>query len=86
MADEKKVLTPEEITIEIRNKLIWLLPVGYLNEDLFKETLSGMIREYGEQQRKKVSHEPDCTHENYEHERLRCNVCQDCGWILEVNI
>jgi len=51
MADEKKVLTPDSIAAEFRNRCIYVLPPEAVNEELFIEVLSGMIREYGEQQR-----------------------------------
>lgn len=44
-------LTPEEIAQKFRDRLIWVLPTEKVNEEMFKEVLSGMIREYGEQQR-----------------------------------
>jgi hypothetical protein len=33
---------------------------------------------------KSLSEKSDCVHEKCEYQKLRCNVCMDCGEIIEV--
>lgn len=65
----------------------------------FEETIKGLEQSYGnlvdenhileEENQKllsKLEKEPDCDHNNTEHQRIRCNVCTDCGYTLEIDI
>lgn len=64
--ENKKVLNPDEICIEILHRLQYSLYPGMLDENKFKKVLSEMIREYGEQQyqKGKLDHSKEISDQN----------------------